>query len=311
MAEPRPGAAPSEGQGEPAPKPPSAELKPNELRGGLFLIGAVSCFSVAFLIIKQLSVDLPEPMIGFLRSVFAVLFFLPMILMRGVGFLATSRPFSHFWRSAFGYASFLIFIYAVARLPLGDAVALSFTSPFWSILIGALVFGDKLTIRLGIAVAIGFSGVLLIAQPSAASGLGFGAMLAISSAVFTSLAMMMVKQLSGTEPPDRTAFYFMFVSGFVAVIPAALDWQWPSAHHWPGLIAIGALFYAGQLMLTRGYTYGTFSRIAPLDFVRLPLSLLLGYLWFGEVPATLAVGGMALIVLASLDLLLSGRKKAS
>lgn len=290
---------------EAPPKPPT-----DDLRGGLFLIGGVSCFSVAFLIIKQLAVDLPEPMIGLLRSIFAVLFFLPMILKRGVGFLATSRPIGHFWRAAFGYISFLMFIYAVARLPLGDAVALSFTSPFWSILIGVAVFGDRLTLRLGIAVAVGFGGVLLIAQPSAEAGLGIGAVIAISSAVFTSLAMMMVKQLAATEPPDRTAFYFMFVSGFVAAIPAAFDWQWPSAHHWPGLIAIGALFYGGQLMLTRGYTYGTFSRVAPLDFVRLPLSLLLGFLWFGEVPAALAAGGMALIVLASLDILFSGRRRS-
>lgn len=295
---------PATGEGVP-PKPPI-----NDLRGGLFIIGAVSCFSVAFLIIKQLSVDLPEPMIGFLRSVFAVLFFLPMIFKRGVGFLATARPFGHLWRSAFGYISFLMFIYAVARLPLGDAVALSFTSPFWSILIGVAVFGDKMTWRLALAVAVGFSGVLLIAQPSAAAGLGIGAIIAVSSAVFTSLAMMMVKQLAGTEPPDRTAFYFMFMSGFVAAIPAALDWQWPSAHHWPGLIAIGALFSLGQTFLTRGYTYGTFSRVAPLDFVRLPLSLLFGFIWFGEVPALLAVGGMALIVLASLDLLVFSRKKS-
>lgn len=293
---------------EPQPAGPT-KAPADDLRGGLFVVGAVSCFSVAFLIIKHLTVDLPEPMIGLLRSIFAVLFFVPMILKRGLGFLATSRPFSHFWRSAFGYISFLMFIYAVARLPLGDAVALSFTSPFWSILIGVAVFGDKLTLRLAIAVAIGFSGVLLIAQPSAAAGLGIGAIIAISSAVFTSLAMMMVKQLAATEPPDRTAFYFMFMSGFVAAVPAAFDWQWPSAHHWPGLIAIGALFYMGQLMLTRGYTYGTFSRVAPLDFVRLPLSLFLGYLWFGEIPAALAVGGMALIVAASLDLLWTGRKK--
>ncbi len=282
----------------------------NDLRGGVFLIAAVICFTIAFSIIKQLTAELSEPVIGLFRSLFAMVFFVPLLVRQGIGFLKTSRLVGHIWRSIFGYASFLLFVYAVARLPLGDAVALSFTSPFWSILIGAAVFGDRITPRLGLAVILGFGGVLLIAQPSAALGLGAGAIIAIVSALGTSLAMMMVKQLSGSEPPDRVAFYFMFVSAFIGAVPAAIDWTTPALHHLPWLAAIGGLFFVGQICLSRAYMYGTFSRMAPLDFVRLPSALLLGHLVFGEVPATIALAGMALIVVASLDILLGGRKKA-
>jgi len=274
----------------------------------MFLITAVLCFTAAFVVIKQLTDELPEPVIGVFRSIFALIFFVPMLVSRGLGFFKTSRPLGHFWRAAFGYGSFLLFVYAVARLPLGDAVALSFTSPFWSILIGWLVFRDRITPRLALAVVIGFSGVLLIAQPSASAGLGLGAIIAVVSAVITSLAMMMVKQLSGSEPPDRVAFYFMFVSTFIGAIPAAFDWAMPQLHHLPWLAAIGALFFVGQTALSRAYLYGTFSRMAPLDFVRLPTALLLGFFVFGEVPATIALIGMAMIVAASLDILLGGRK---
>ena len=281
----------------------------NDLRGGIYLIVAVLCFTAAFSIIKQLTADLSEPVIGLFRSLFALVFFLPLLAQKGFGFFKTARPIGHLWRAIFGYASFLLFVYAVARLPLGDAVALSFTSPFWSILIGAAVFGDRITWRLALAVAIGFSGVLLIAQPSAEAGLGVGAIIAITSAVGTSLAMMMVKQLSGSEPPDRVAFYFMFVSAWIALIPAAFDWTTPQLEHLPWLAFIGGLFFVGQTFLSRAYMYGTFSRMAPLDFVRLPAALTLGYLVFGEVPALIAVVGMALIVAASLDILLGGRRK--
>ncbi len=288
----------------PAPAPPPS----NDLRGGLYLIIAVLCFTLAFSVIKQLTLELSEPVIGLFRSLFALIFFLPMLAQKGIGFFKTSRPIGHLWRSVFGYASFLFFVYAVARLPLGDAVALSFTSPFWSILIGFAVFGDRITWRLGLAVVIGFGGVLLIAQPSAAAGLGVGAIIAITSAIGTSLAMMMVKQLSGSEPPDRVAFYFMFVSAWIALIPAAFDWTTPRPEHLPWLAFIGGLFFVGQTFLSRAYMYGTFSRMAPLDFVRLPAALTLGYLVFGEVPAVIALVGMALIVVASLDILLGGRK---
>jgi len=294
---------------DPAPNPPEATRPPaDDIRGGLFLIVAVLCFTAAFGVIKQLTAELPEPVIGVMRSIFALVFFLPMLASRGLAFFKTSRPISHFWRAAFGYGSFLLFVYAVARLPLGDAVALSFTSPFWSILIGWLVFRDRITPRLGLAVVVGFSGVLLIAQPSASAGLGVGAIIAIVSAVMTSLAMMMVKQLSGSEPPDRVAFYFMFVSAIIGAVPAAFDWAMPQLHHVPWLAGIGALFFVGQTALSRAYLYGTFSRMAPLDFVRLPTALLLGFFIFGEIPATIALLGMGLIVVASLDILLGGRR---
>jgi len=273
------------------------------------MVGAVLCFTLAFSVIKQLTGELSESVIGLFRSLCSLIFFVPLIVRRGFGFLATSRPFGHFWRAAFGYGSFLLFVFAVARLPLGDAVALSFTSPFWSILIGVFLFGDRMTLRLGLAVVIGFGGVLLIAQPSAEAGLGLGAMLAIISAVVTSLAMMMVKQLSGSEPPDRVAFYFMFMSSFIAAIPAAIDWTPPELRHALPLLFIGGLFMVGQTCLSRAYAYGTFSRMAPLDFVRLPSALLLGFFIFGEVPATIALVGMALIVAASLDILLGGHKR--
>ena len=294
---------------EPDPKPgETTRPASDDIRGGMFLIVAVLCFTAAFGVIKQLTLELSEPVIGVFRSIFALIFFVPLLVRKGIGFLKTSRPIGHIWRSIFGYGSFLLFVYAVAQLPLGDAVALSFTSPFWSILIGWLVFGDRITPRLGLAVVVGFSGVLLIAQPSASAGLGVGAAIAIVSAIGTSLAMMMVKQLSGSEPPDRVAFYFMFVSAFIGAVPAAFDWTTPQLHHLLPLAGIGALFFVGQTALSRAYLYGTFSRMAPLDFVRLPTALLLGFFIFGEVPATIALIGMALIVAASLDILLGGRK---
>jgi drug/metabolite transporter (DMT)-like permease len=285
--------------------------KYTEFTAGLLAIAATSCFAVAFAIIKYLTVDLTEPVIAFFRGVFASLLFLPMLVRRGFGFFATTRPIGHIWRSVFGFGSFLIFVYALRLLPLGDVVALSYTSPFWSILLAAAVFRERISLRLAGSVAVGFLGVWLIARPSGQMMIGAGAATALTGALATSLAMMMVKQLSTSEPPDRITFYFVCVGGVIAIIPAAFDWRWPAPHHWPGLMAIGALFYCGQFCLTRAYAHGTMSRIAPLDFVRLPIALVLGFTAFGEVPTVAALAGMALIVLASLDILFFGLRKTA
>jgi drug/metabolite transporter (DMT)-like permease len=283
--------------------------KIDEVRAGLFMIAGAACFAVHFAVIKYLVIDLPQPVIALWRAIFAILLFSPRIMHSGWRIVATSRWGSHAWRSGFGFLSFLLFIYALGMLPLGDTVAITFSSPFWSVLIGIVVFHDRMTWRLALSLVFGFAGVLLIAQPSGGGGISLGVILALASAILGSFAMMMVKQLSRSEPPERIAFYFM-VGGLVFAIPlCAFDWAWPAPHHWPYLVATGAMFYFGQYCLSSAYAYGTFSRVAPLDLTRLPVSVLIGLLWFAEIPTALALTGMALIVLASIDILLQGRKK--
>jgi len=295
-----------------APAPAGLAVPPavDELRAGLFMVAAATCFAFAFALVKWLTADLPESVVTLWRSVFAVLVFLPMVWRASPRhFLHTSRPIGHFWRAAVGYTSFILFVYALARLPLGDTVALGFTAPFWSVLAGVVVFRDRMTWRLACAVAVGFCGVLLVTQPGSHSDAGHavtvGALCALGSAVLSSLAMMMVKTLTRSEPPDRIAFYFMLGASLISVPVASFDWQWPAPHHWLYLVVCGAGFYVGQVCMTRAYAYGTFSRVAPLDLVRLPLSVLVGLVAFGEVPNRTALAGMALIVLAALDIMLA------
>ena len=286
---------------------PGAAPVSDDFRGALMAVCAAVAFSISAAVIKQLTAELPEPVIALFRGLFATLFLAPVLARRGLDAFATTRPVAHLWRGVLGFGSFLLFIYALRLLPLGDAMALSFTSPFWSILLGAAILGDRLSPRLCAAVAVGFGGVLLIAQPSGDTGLG--AALALLSAALTSLAMMAVKRLSSSEPPDRIAFYFTLFGTIVAVLPCLFIWKTPEAHHWPMLVLIGLLFFLGQTCLTRAYTYGTFSRVAPMDFTRLPLSLAIGFVWFGEQPTAWAAAGMALILAASLDLILTARSR--
>jgi len=294
----------------PAPAGLAAPPAVDELRAGLFMVAAGTCFAFAFALVKWLTAALPESVVTLWRSVFAVLVFLPMVWRADPRhFLRTSRPVGHFWRAAVGYTSFILFVYALARLPLGDTVALGFTAPFWSVLVGVVVFRDRMTWRLAGAVAVGFCGVLLVTQPGTHSAAGpsmtVGALCALGSAVLSSLAMMMVKTLTRSEPPDRIAFYFMLGASLISVPVASFDWQWPQPQHWLYLVICGAGFYVGQVCMTRAYAYGTFSRVAPLDLVRLPLSVLVGLVAFGEVPNRVALAGMALIVLAALDIMLA------
>jgi drug/metabolite transporter (DMT)-like permease len=285
----------------------SAGRLTDDVRGGLLIILGGLCFTLVGAVIKQLGGELPVGVIALGRHVFALACFAPFILHKGVGTLRTQRYFGHFYRSAFGFISFYGLIYALPRLDLADVTALSFTAPLWSLLLSVLFLGDRIRPSRWLATAIGFGGVLLVAKPGGT--LEPAMPVALGAALFSSLAMMKVKQLSATEPPDRIAFYFL-LNGMLFATPLALaDWQMPDLPQIGLLAAIGAISSIGQILLSRGYALGQFSKMAPMDFFRLPLAILLGFAVFAELPDLLALAGMAIIVAASLYILLARSAK--
>jgi drug/metabolite transporter (DMT)-like permease len=118
----------------------------------------------------------------------------------------------------------------------------------------------------------------------------------------------MVKRLSASEPPDRIAFYFMAFGVLFALPAALLNWQLPSAANFVWFAGIGVLSCLGQACLSRGYALGQFSKMAPMDFFRLPTTILIGVLVFGEVPQLVTILGVAIIAGASLYVVLSGAR---
>jgi drug/metabolite transporter (DMT)-like permease len=281
----------------------SAAQRRADLRGGLLMLASGFLFSLSSAAVKELVSELPVFVVAVLRHVFALACFVPLVVRRGPAFFATRRYFSHFYRGAFGFVSFLAFIYVLPLLNLADVIALSFTTPLWSLILTVLFLGERVPLARWGATAVGFVGVILIAKPSSAVGLASS--IALSSALLSSLAMMKVKQLSLTEPPDRIAFYFM-LNGLLMGLPLALPvWQTPEPRQWLLLALMGALSFASQICLSRAYAIGTFSKMAPMDFFRLPLGILVGFVLFGELPDGFSTLGMVIVVAASLFILMS------
>ncbi len=265
----------------------------NDAKGALFVVGGALCFAVCGGIIKFLTAELSWGEVGFLRHVFALPFFLPMVWKRGWSSVVSTRPLGHFLRGAAGFSSFMLFVLALANLPIGDAFALSYTTPFWSMAVAAIVFGERVGPLRIAATLLGFAGVLLIVKPG--GEVNPFSFVALVSAALTCLAMMMVKQLSATEPPDRIAFWFIFAGIPLGAPLAVFGWAVPEIRHLPWLALLGGLTWLGQRFLSRGYALGQFSKMSPLVFVQVAVATLLGVFVFGEVPDAYAVVGMVMI----------------
>tara|TARA_B100000676_G_C18066947_1_gene841613 strand:- start:326 stop:1162 length:837 start_codon:yes stop_codon:yes gene_type:complete len=257
---------------------------------------AVSLLTGMFGIAKVLMQTLPIAEVGMFRFLTSLMFLIPWLMTNGLGVLKTKRPFAHFWRAFFGATSLLAGIYAVHHLLLADAVVLTFTIPLWSIIMAALFLGERIRFRRALATVIGFSGVLMVVKPQA--GIEPAALVALLAAILATCALTTMKNLTRTEPSNRIVFYFLFYGFLILAIPASLNFRTPNMEEWIWLIALGFVGSTGQYCLTRAYAAGEMTIIAPLDYVRIIIGVLIGFVFFGEIPDFWAITG-GMIVLGS------------
>lgn len=259
-------------------------------------------FSVMNVVIRMVSAELDPLQIAFFRNLFALSFMLPWLMRVGFTSLRTTRLGMHVWRAVFGLAAMVCWFYAIALLPLAEAVALNFTVPLFATAGAAVVLSETVRARRWTATVVGFLGVLIILRPGFADVTPAMA-LPVVAAAFMATATLIVKSLSRTEAPGTVVLYMNLILTPLSLIPAAFVWRWPDGSTWLLLILLGVVAALAHLALTRAYAAADASFVVPFDYARLPLIAVIAYFAFGEVPGLWTWVGGAVIAASTLYIL--------
>lgn len=274
---------------------------------GVVLMLIVAVFgALDAIIVRQLSPSVHPFIIGFTRSSFGLLAFLPWILSHPE-ILKSHYRFRHVLRAAIKLASLIALFAAYAVSPLADVAAIAFTAPLF-VTIGAWIFLSESPQSLRIlAVAIGFAGVYVVLQPGQQSGISVGLWLALLGAILTALIQLILKPMSARDSTPTLVAWNLIVTVPLAAIPAYFVWQMPTMSEWVLLAVQGVIGALSMAMITRAFALADASLISPIDFLRLPLIAILAYWIFGqEFEPTTWIGG-ALIFAATLLMARSSR----
>ena len=169
-------------------------LPPN-VQGALWLVSGGFIFTSTSAMIRLLSTQVESVQTAFFRAVISVILLLPMIAAGRVKPWQSKRIVGHFWRTAMGTGSMVLGFYAVTLLPLADATAIAFSQPLFSVVVAALLLGEKVRWRRWSATVIGFAGVLIMVRPGEGS-LQLGALVGLANAAAVSLSILLVRRLS-------------------------------------------------------------------------------------------------------------------
>jgi drug/metabolite transporter (DMT)-like permease len=193
---------------------------------------------------------------------------------------------------------------------LADSMALQFSRPLFMIPLALIFLGEVAGWHRSIVAVVGFVGILLYARPFT-EGFEPGAFVGATGALFGGLVVICIKRLQTTEPTRVIMFYYALWNAVFALIPTVWFWVTPTWAELALLTVVGFLGISGQSMITHGLSQGDATVLVPLDYSRIIYSAVLGYLVFGELPGAWSLAGMAIIVSASLYLVLTERRRAA
>lgn len=256
--------------------------------GGFLLV----CMSS---LVKELGKELHVFQIVFIRCLFGAVFILPVMLKQGLASFNTRRPLLHCVRVCLGMTAMFCVFYSLTHMALAEAIAILFSRPLFAVLLAIPLLGEIVGWRRATATVVGFVGVLIMIKPGTPEFEPV-ALVAVIGAMFAGGVVIAIKKLSATESVRSIVFWFSAGGTLIALIPAVIVWQAPSAEAWLMLILVGLLGMTGQMAATRGFSLGEASAVVAFDYLRLIYAGIFGIVLFAEIPDPWALTGAAIIV---------------
>ncbi|MFA6157806.1 DMT family transporter [Mesorhizobium sp.] len=235
-----------------------------------------------------------------LRSVIGFLILLPLVMTSG-GFAAmrTARPLAHLARNVVHYSGQAAWLYALTLIPLGVLISIEFTTPIWTAILAVTFLGERLSRPKLAAVALGLVGVVIIVRPGVGP-VNPGHLIVLGAAVCFGISLVMVKSLTRTDSVVRIIFWMLVIQSVVGLVPALYEWRNPPLELWPWIVLIAFSGMSSHFCMARALTYADATVISPMDFLRVPLSALIGWLLYQEQIDAFTAGGALLILMGNL-----------
>jgi drug/metabolite transporter (DMT)-like permease len=268
------------------------------LRGVVLVVLATVLFVSMNSAVKYLGAYLPTVELIWARTLAHLLFMVALFAPAHGGWrlFATRRPGLQLSRSLLLLTSTSLFFTALRHVPLAEATAVSFTSPFMVALLAVWALGERVGRLHWLAIVFGFIGALMVIRP------GVGAInpylfLVVGNAACYAGYQVLTRRVAAYDRPETSVSWDALTGTVLLSMIVPFFWQTPQqAWHWGLLAVIGLLGGLGHYCGARALVSNPASTLAPLYYVQLISAAALGYVLFGDVPSIWTWAGAALIV---------------
>lgn len=264
------------------------------------MLGAVVSFSSMAVAGREMASELDTFEIMMYRSLIGVVIVLAIGGLAGtLSQVNRGRLGLHFIRNTSHFVGQNLWFYAVAIIPFAQLFAFEFSTPLWVAILAPIFLAEKLTKVRVMAALLGFTGILIVAQPGTIT-IGPGIIAAALCAIGFAAAYITTKLLSRTESITSIMFWLTLIQLFLGVICAAYDGNVavPSLATLPLVVLVGCAGLLAHYCITSALKLAPAVIVSPMDFLRLPVMTFIGATFYDEGLNVWVVLG-ALIVFAA------------
>lgn len=289
-------------------------------QGAALLCAGVAAYIMQDLIMKVASGNYPIHQALVFRAITALPIAALIIYLTGSLKLLRGSTLPMLPRSLLLVLCSLTYYLAVATLPLATVGALYLSAPLMITALSVLLLEEKVNALQWAAVAAAFAGVILIIHPGYGTFDWAMSLPLLSALAYAGAVILERKSIDNGDPGvmalhsqswlTLTGVALGLMLGFGQLSGETLQhpsmdfllrgWQWPSARDFAILLLCGIVGSASTFLMTKAYTFSTASALAPFEYTALLWSIFLGWLVFGDLPASKDWAGIALLVGAGL-----------
>lgn len=253
------------------------------LKGAIWMLFASFFYVSSATLTRYLDGSYDTFQLAFLRCAVGVCVLTPIVLRNGIAQLKTKIIHIHALRMVVTYIAILFWFYAAETVPVGDFFAVQFATPLFTIGAAALLLREHVSLKSWLAALVGFGGVMIIVRPGYIP-ISVGVLAAVATALSYALVNTLIKVASRHDSPTVMTFYVNVLILPVSAIPAFFVWKTPLLADLPILLGVALFATMAQFCVANGISLADARVVQPMNFMRMPMAALLGFLVFSEFP---------------------------
>lgn len=257
-------------------------------------------FILVGVIVRELSQTIDIFQILLFRQLVFVTLLMPSIISNIDAMLHPKMVSMHVWRVTGAFIALYFSFLTVSNIPFADATALGFLKVLFVAVISRLFLKENVGWTRMTTILVGFTGVMLVVQPTLESESLFYVGTGLVAALGAAIAVICVRKMANVESKTVVLAYQAIFVGAVALIPAIIEWQWPTWSELALLVLVGVISSIGQCFGVTAYKWGEANVVSNVEYSQMIYSMVLGYLLFAELPNSLALIGASVILFSAI-----------
>lgn len=235
-----------------------------------------------------------------LRAFMGFVMLLPLVYFAGgFGAMKTPNILIHIFRNSVHYMAQFVWLIAVTLIPLAQVVSIEFTMPIWVALLAVVFLGEKMNRWKVASIILGLVGVWIIVRPVLGQA-SYGQLLALISAFGFAVSVALIRTMTKADSVTRIIFWMLIIQGAIGLVPAIIYWKPIPNDLWPWIVLVAFCGTFSHFCLAQALRFADSTIVVPMDFLRVPLTVLAGWAFYAEIIDIYTVAGAVLIMFGNL-----------